>query len=51
MGEISPRVLPNVSEVPMVRPTEVELEVEEGAALGAAGEARVLDRLMAGTPK
>ena len=41
------RVLPNVSEVPVVRATEVELEAE----LGAAGEARVVDRLMPGTQR
>ena len=49
MEEISPRVLVDVSEVPVVRPTEVELEAEEGAALGAVGEAGLVDRLMPGT--
>ena len=32
------RVLPNVSEVPVVRATEVELEAELGAAGEASGQ-------------
>ena len=52
MREISPRVLVNVSELLVVRPTKVKLEVEPGAVgeaeLGAAGEAGVVDRLMPG---
>ena len=49
MAEISPRVLVNVSEVPVVSSTEVELEAQPGAALGALGEAGVVDRLKPGT--
>ena len=44
-----PRALVNVSEVLVVRPTEVELEAEAGAALGAVGEAGEVDRLTPGT--
>ena len=50
-GEILPRALVNVSEVLVVRPTEVELEAEAGAALGAVGEAGEVDRLTPGTPR
>ena len=53
MREISPRVLVNVSELLVVRPTKVKLEVEPGAVeegvLGAAGEAGVVDRVRPGT--